>query len=430
MPIIPKTRILESLINGAEFRKLPQATQKAIFDGWKARTYFNPNTLNIYLSSQPYANEVQKTLRLVASDALKDKFPFGIIQLDDGSYKQLRGNKEELSKIYFGLRNRLIDPRFDTSRANPAGLDYGIEPGKMFFGGFGDQYLVYPYLYSKKVAGKGSLGDLYFNPDEVTAYSRNPHKYYEAAMALQARGTTLQNQFNEAIKAGNTEAASDALAQLQALPELNEPWMMTRIEEMVPKEKAKIKYVPAERQEEARRQLGSFVNPTFFTSRFGSPKVLSAMKDGFVDFDNPRMRVFSGDPTKMGNTIVGGYFLRPGIRIAEPGISMGQGWKYLPTYGDWSEVVNGYKKLPGDLSLDFESEKSLFTDQIGKMYNARGYDATIVPVKDFHENSRTVPSLIMVSGEKAPDSLFEYGMYQEFKKNGGKINRFKNPLHK
>ena len=93
----------------------------------------------------------------------------------------------------------------------------------MFFGGVGDQFLVYPYAYSQKIAGKGKLGDLYFTPSEVSAYSSYPNKYHEAAMELQKHGTTLSNQFNQAIKAGNIDAAADILAQIQSFPEFNQP---------------------------------------------------------------------------------------------------------------------------------------------------------------------------------------------------------------
>ena len=100
---------------------------------------------------------------------------------------------------------------------------------------------------------------------------------------------------------------------------------MDRIEHLVPKEKANLKYVPKERQIEGRKQLGAFVKPMFFQDRRLSPSLIPTIKNGRINFDDPRARVFSGNPEAMGNTIVGGYFVRPGTRLAIPGVSMPSG---------------------------------------------------------------------------------------------------------
>ena len=100
---------------------------------------------------------------------------------------------------------------------------------------------------------------------------------------------------------------------------------MDRIENLVPKEKANLDYVPVERQMEGRRQLGAFVKPVFFQDKRSTPALVSTMKNGRINFDDPRARVFSGNPEAMGNTVIGGYFLRPGTRLAVPGVSMPSG---------------------------------------------------------------------------------------------------------
>lgn len=429
-PISPLRRFFTSSV----FRQASPSTQKAFFDAVSRRSAVDPKSINIFLQSQPFASEIQRDLQGAAQNAMRTGLPFGVVRLGDDSYDILRGNKEEIARKYFGLQNGLIDDNLlEISRAHGLNWQNGVKPGSRFYGGVGSPNLVLPYLISdnagKSVAG---LGDLYYMPDEIPRYSRT-NLYKQGQLALSSYMGQQETALNRAFAARDLEKAADAFINLQAVPELNDPYLYGRLEDLLPKEKADLKYVPFSRQQEGRRMLRSFMGQKDFTEgRVSVRPVID--QQGRINFDHSRMRSFIGSPEKMGNNIIATYYTRPGISIATPDIVMSKGWNYRENKSN-REANQDFLNLQKQLEQNGVSIPggSITTDAIGNAYEKLGFDATMFPVTDFHQTflqNGHIPSLFMVPNENIGRVVYPTSMYIEGLKYGGKINRFKSKLHK
>ena len=425
--IIPNT--FSSVFNRGVFQSLPYSKQLKLFRTIGNRVNPNPMDLTLNLIHQPYANEIQNTLRNSVALANQDKFPFGVIQLNNGTFVHLRGNLEELGRTYYAMQNGIIMPEHPIIRGHYLSLQQGVSPGaEAFFGAQGlDQGAIAPYFWSQKVNGKGKLGDIFTGRTENTNY------YNGVANAIYDEGNRLASLFDKAVLAGDYDSAAQIYVQLSALPEFEQPLLLDRMKRVVPYSetlaKSNKKYVPESAQREVRRMFRQGIED----GTLRSPRIRYALTpSGNVDYNNPRKQIFSGNPEAL-PAGAGGYYIRSGTSIAEPDFTMTK-WNYnTPT-----AVQVALDRNP-EIKGDLEGLKSITTDKIGKAYFSKGYDATLFPVSDFHHTDLAnevsskawiPPMLFMSPTEKLYDTIYRVDRWREGLKKGGKITRFKNSLHK
>ena len=415
---LPKTWTWkDDFLNSELFQGASDKSKSKFFEYLRPYLKQDPQNLSLYIKDQTDAPLIEDYLRLVVDEKNNGKLPFGIVfDKDIGLFRRLPGNLQEIATQYHGIDSGLIKPLSDfTTRSHNVKHVMGVGAlDDAFYSGFGDSGLVLPYT-NREMLNNGHFKfiDLYRSPKDVYDY------YNKMASELYRLRSSFDTNIKSAFKAGDYEKAAKLYAQRMAHPILDQPYLIDRATRIKSGTGPMLDADSKIANQEIRRMLRSTLEGSVDTSNIKSFNFRPLIsKEGVVNFADPNFSIFTGDPSKLHENVIGGYYLQSSAPLYEPNIPTLRSWTFKgkDKSAFYDAIVKDGQKFPSNWKLD--------SDRIIKFYDA----PVSIHVGDFHHPSNNVilpeqlPRLLMVPKDQIGKHLFRFDRYKLGLKKGGKIN--------